>query len=280
MLLDVTRAPIPIAAPAGEVNPVIEAMVNLMPDYSAGRRLHDLYVNRLEGALPGNYSQLFGTGPAFRGVFFPSWRADSLYAIAGSTGMDDGWWNRFSIAVLCQAIQELASNIRGQMLTDKINADVAAYNAALRAHSATAYSGVLAAAYEPFAALLRQVDRATAKQQFHDSLVANVLNRQLWYQAGMWTSPEWEMFNQYAKYLALGATAAEVDTMIGDLIAAGLPVPGVVRQGAWQSYAEELRDKPNIDVNDIRSACSQAIGRSVTGACRIVRAAPAARTAA
>jgi hypothetical protein len=260
MLLAITRAPIPLApAASGQVSPVIEAMVNLMPDYSAGRRLHDLYVNKLEGALPGNYSQLFGTGPAFRGIFFPSWQADSLSATVASTGLDDGWWSRFSIAVLCQATQDQAGYLRGQMLLDKINADVNAYNVALRAHSAVTYSAVLAATFPPFADLLRQVDRATAKQQFRDSLLANVINHQLWYQAGMWTSPEWEMFNQYAKYLALGATTAEVDALIGDLVAAGLPVPGVVGQGAWQSYAEELRDKPNIDLNDIRGACSQAV---------------------
>jgi len=268
MLLVITRAEIPLSAPltaAGgptAANPIIEAMVNLMPDYSTGRRLHDLYVNKVQSALPGNYSQLFGTGPAFRGIFFPSWGPDPLLGMAGNTGLNDPWWSGFSVAVLCQAIRELASHIRGQMVTDKINADVGSFNATLRAHSAAAYSSVLAATYEPFAALLRQVNRDTAKQQFHDSLLANVLNRQLWYQAGMWTSPEWEMFNQYAKYLALGATTAEVDTLIGELINAGLPVPAVVRQGAWQTYAEELRDKPDVDMNDIRNACAQGVTAS------------------
>lgn len=264
MLLDISRPAIPLNAPSlrGAVNPVIEAMVNLMPDYSAGRRLHDLYVNKLQGALPGNYSQMFGTGPAFRGIFFPSWQPDPLLSAAANTGLDDAWWSRFSIAVLCQAIREMASDIRGQMQGAQIDADTANFNAALRARSALAYSAVLGQTYEPLVALLRQVDRATAKQQFHDSLLANVLNRQLWYQAGVWTSPDWEMFNQYAKYLVLGATPPEVDTLIGELLAAGLPVPGVVQQGAWQSYAQELRDKPNVDMADIRGACAPAVTAS------------------
>ncbi|HET9874125.1 MAG TPA: hypothetical protein VFP89_16205 [Propionibacteriaceae bacterium] len=233
-----------------------------MPDYSSGRRLHDLYVNKVVSALPGNYSQLFGTGPAFRSVFFPDWRADPLMALVGDAGLDDGWWRGFSVAVLCQAIADMGSNIRGQMLTDKINGDVASFNATLRTRSARCYAQVLAATFDPLISLLRQVNRSTAKQQFHDSLLSNVLNRQLWYQAGKWTSPEWEMFNQYAKYIALGATDAEVDALIVELVAAGLPVPSSVGSGAWRSYSEELRDKPDVDVNDIRTACSQAVKTS------------------
>ena len=63
MLLVISRAEIPLSAPqaargrlTAAVNPVIEAMVNLMPDYSVGRRLHAFYVNKLQSVLPGNYS--------------------------------------------------------------------------------------------------------------------------------------------------------------------------------------------------------------------------------
>jgi hypothetical protein len=259
MLVSISRPPIPLG---GDADPVIEALVNLMPDYSAGRRLHALYVNKTQAELPGNYSQLFGTGPAFRGVFFPSWQPDGLLGLTGDTGLDQSWWRNFSVVVLCQAIADMGSHIRGQMLTAEINGDLASYNATLRGRSARVYANVLAATYGPLAALLRQVNRATAKQQFHDSLLSNVINRQLWYQAGVWTSPDWEMFNQYAKYIALGASDAEVDTLIGELIAAGLPVPAVVNQQGWRSYSEELRDKPNVDVDDIRSQCSGPITAS------------------
>ncbi|HEX9334940.1 MAG TPA: hypothetical protein VF892_03600, partial [Pseudonocardiaceae bacterium] len=246
----------PRIALAGAVDPVIEAIVNLMPDYSAGRRLHALYVNKTQSALPGNHSQLFGTGPSFRSVFFRDWQADPLLAMADDTGLNQSWWSDFAIAVLCQAIAEMGSNIRGQMLSDKINGDITSYNNTLRAQSSHAYAKVLAATYNPLIALLRQVNPSTAKRQFHDSLLSNVINRQLWYQTGQWTSPDWEMFNQYAKYLALGASDAEVDTLITELLAAGLPIPGSVNQQGWRSYAEELRDRPTVDVNDIRSLCS------------------------
>ncbi len=253
MIIAVSRPSIELA---GAVDPTIENLVNLMPDYSAGQRLHQLYVNKMESALPGNYSQAFGSGPSFRSVFFGSWQADPLLAMVDDAGLNASWWSGFAVAVLCQAIAELGSDIRGQMLSDKINADVASFNAQLRTHSARVYSRVLAATYNPLVALLQQVNPATAKQQFHDALLGNVINRQLWYQAGMWTSPDWEMFNQYTKYMALGASDAEVDTLIGELVADGLPVPSTVTQQTWRGYAEELRDKPTIDVNDIRAVCS------------------------
>jgi len=241
---------------AGTIDPVIEAVINLMPDYSAGRRMHGLYVNKTQSALPGNYSQLFGTGPSFRSVFFRDWQPDPLLATVDDAGLSQPWWSDFAVAVLCQAIAELGGNIRGQMLSGKIDTDVASYNNTLRARSSRVYAKVLAATYDPLIALLRQVNRDTARRQFHDSLLDNVINRQLWYQTGQWTSPDWEMFNQYAKYIALGASDAEVDTLIGELVAAGLPIPGSVNQRGWRSYAEELRDKPAVDVADIRTGCA------------------------
>ncbi|GLY42730.1 hypothetical protein Amsp01_087530 [Amycolatopsis sp. NBRC 101858] len=254
--------PPPAIALAGTTDPILSRLVNLTPDYSAGRRLHALYVNKLQSALPGRMSQLIGTGPTFRSVFFPRWKADPLSATTDATGLGSSWWRDFSVAVLCQAIEERGSSIRGQMLSDKITTDVASFNAILAARSARAYVDVLTATFEPLSALLGQVNPATAKQQFHDLLLDNVLTWQLWYQAGMWTSPDWELFNQYAKYIALGATDAEVDMLIGELAAAGLPVPRSVAQEGWRSYAEELRDKPAVDVADIIGACAGPIAAS------------------
>ncbi|UOZ10657.1 hypothetical protein [Amycolatopsis sp. WQ 127309] len=246
----------PRLALAGTADPVIEAVVNLMPDYSAGRRQHALYVNKLRSALPGNRSQVFGTGPSFRSVFFRDWQPDPLLAMTDDTGLSAQWWSNFSAVVLCQAITDLGSDIRGQMLSGKIDDEVASYNRTLRARSSRVYAKVLAATYEPLIALLRQVNRDTARRQFHDALLDNVLSRQLWYQAGQWTSPDWEMFNQYAKYLALGASDVEMDTLIGELLAAGLPIPGSVDRQGWRSYSEQLRDKPTVDLADIRTECA------------------------
>lgn len=254
--------PLPDIAPAGTTDPVLSRLVNLTPDYSAGRRLHALYVNKLQGALPGRMSQQIGTGPTFRSVFYPRWTADPLSAVADTTGLGSSWWRDFSVAVLCQAIEERGSSIRGQLLSDKIATDVASFNATLAARSARAYVDVLTATFLPLTALLGQANPATAKRQFHDLLLDNVLTWQLWYQAGMWTSPDWELFNQYAKYIALGATDAEVDALIGELAAAGLPIPGSVGQEGWRSYAEEFRDKPAVDVADIIGACAGPIAAS------------------
>ncbi len=92
----------PHLALAGTVDPVIEAVVNLMPDYSAGRRLHALYVNKTQSALPGNYSQLFGTGPSFRSVFFRDWQPDPLLATVDDAGLSQPWWSDFAVTTPCE----------------------------------------------------------------------------------------------------------------------------------------------------------------------------------
>lgn len=252
MLLTVQRSAIRLSGSSDSApDSVIEQLVNLLPDYSGGRRLHALLVNRLKGALPGNYSQIFGTGPSFRSIFFADYQPDPLLPLMSDMGLDDGWWANFSVAVLCQSIQDLGSRIRGQMRADKINHDVASFNATVRGRCARPYARVLAASFPPLINLLNQVDHATARQQFHDALLGNVINRQLWYQAGMWTSPDWEMFNQYAKYIALGADDAQVDALIDELTAAGLPIPPQVNRSNWRGYVEALRDKPDIDLDDV-----------------------------
>lgn len=253
MLTLIARAPIALA---GTDDPAIHALINLTPDYSAGSRLHALVVNRLMAALPGHYSQLIGTGPAFRTIFFPGYQPDPLQPLLAECGLAEEWWAGFATAVLCQAIAALGSHIRGQMLEDKIRTDLAAYNATLRSRCARAYASVLAASYPPLVELLAKLDPATARQQFRDTLIDNVLTRQLWYQAGLWTSPEWELFNQYAKYIALGAGDDEVGTLIDALAAAGLPIPAEVGRDRWMSYAEELREKPAVDGDDIRDAAA------------------------
>ncbi|MEK6423462.1 MAG: hypothetical protein V4801_28070 [Burkholderia gladioli] len=250
MLLNVQRSAFRLR---GTSDPVIEALINLLPDYSSGRRLHALLVNRMQGALPGNFSRMFGTGPSFLSIFYPKYQADALLPLLSETGLDNGWWSNFSVAVLCQSIQDMGSDIRGQMLGDKINTDVANFNTTLRGRCARPYARVLAATFPPLVSLLNRVDRATARQQFHDALLANVINRQLWYQAGMWTSPDWEMFNQYAKYIALGADDAQVDALIDALSGAGLPIPQPVDRNHWRGYGEALRDKPSVDREDVRA---------------------------
>ncbi|SHG54718.1 hypothetical protein SAMN05443575_2222 [Jatrophihabitans endophyticus] len=254
MIITLSSPPISLV---GDVDPTIQELVNLIPDFSAGQRLHGLYVNHVMAQLPGNYSQMFGTGPSFRSVFYPGWQQDPLTGLLGDTGLDDGWWSGFAIAVLCQAIADMGSDIRGQMLGDKINGDIQGMNATLRSRSARVYANVLGASFTPLTELLTRLpDRAAAKQQYHDALLDNVLNHQLWYQAGAWTNPDWELFNAYAKYIVLGASDAEVDALIGELAADGLPIPPIVDQSGWRTYANELRDKPDVDLNDVRDACA------------------------
>jgi len=245
---------------AGSVDPTIDAMVNLMPDFTAGQALHNLYVNKAMSALPGRYSQMIGSGPTFLSIFYPGWSPDSLLGAVGTdTGLNDDWWREFSVALLCQTFAAVGSRLLKQLKVGDINRDVTAWNDVLRGRSARLYARVLAERYTPFADLLKKVDRAAAKPRFRQALIDNIINRQLWYASGLWTSPDWEIFNQYAKYIALGASDQEVDALADDLERGGLPMPAEVKRATWRSYAEEFRLKPRVDSDDLRAMATPGI---------------------
>ena len=235
----------------GAADPVVEEMAKLTPDFSTGNKLHDLYVNKIMSALPGNYSQLFGTGPSFQSIFFPGWQPDSLLPLVTQfTGLDEEWWRQMSIRSLCECMYEVTSSIRKQLRIDNIRADLATNNNEIGNSSAALYSRVLADRFPPFTSLLKKVDPVVARPAYREVLIKNVQTKQLWYGSALWTSPDWEMFNHYAKYMALGASPSDVDALIQELLNAGLPIPDVVRVTRWRNYREEFRERPKLEWND------------------------------
>lgn len=269
MLLDIKRPQASLSSVAKRSasqeaqNPDIVEIANLLPDYGIGDRVHDLYVNKVMAALPGNESRMFGTGPSFRSIFFPNWQpAQALSFVTTDTELNDDWWRDFSVAALCQCMNAVASEIRKQLVTDKINNKVNDCNREIAARSATLYSRILGAEYTPLVNILNRINRATAKGEYRSFLIANVQTRQLWWANGLWKTPAWEMFNHYAKFMVLGASPEEVDSLIGELSALGLPIPGEVNRDSWRSYAEEFRNKPNVTGDDLVSAASDAIRKT------------------
>jgi len=244
--------PLALKQPA-PVNPTVEQLLLLLPDPTFGARVHQVYVNRLEGALPGTPTQPFDPRRSFRAVFYPDWEAEALYGqVSGATGLSDEWWSNFSVAVLCQSMANLTTRLRPQLLQPAIDAAVSAANAELRTRSARVYALALSRHYLPFKVLFDGVeDRSVTRAQYRQALLDNVGVYRIWYSAGQWRNPDWELFNHLAKLLALGATDADIDTLITDLDDAGLPIPPAVTVQTWRSYSVYLDDHPNVDHADV-----------------------------
>ncbi|MEL7466624.1 MAG: hypothetical protein AAFN79_21300 [Pseudomonadota bacterium] len=251
----IAAAPTTLAL-SGVGDGAIAQLANLKPDFSSGDAVHAHYVNAVAGALPGHYSQLIGTGKAFRKIFYPHYKQQPPEdKIQGDTGLSGSWWSNFSVAILCQIIARNTRNARKNIKSGKVDGDVASYNATLNARSAKFYSRVLGE-FAPIKSILASLNMSTAKAQYRQALIDNIAVRQLWYANGLWDSPDWEMYNHYAKYMILGASEAEVDSLIDALTAGGLPIPGIVNKASWRGYSQFLLNHPKIDQTALAHAAS------------------------
>lgn len=223
------------------VSDTVERMMLALPDLTFGDRIHDIYVNRLQGALPGT---------DFRMIFYPSWQPAQLAdEVSGATGLYDDWWADFSVAVLCQSMWYLTSSLKPQLLQGDIDGAVNACNAALRTRSGRVYALALARFFGPFKQEYDAVrDRAATLAEYRRGLLENVGMHRIWYAAGEWKNPDWELFNHIAKMLALGASEGDIDSLIGELDAAGLPIPPTVTVQTWRSYTAYM--SRNVDHAD------------------------------
>lgn len=236
----------------GDVHPDVKAMVLAQPGFEIGERMRSLYVSRAKGSLPGKRSSLYGDGPSFRSVFYPNWSPSADEALIGpATGLDDSWWSDFATVVLCHAISYQTDALGGLLLGEKISGDVRSRNASLRANSAALYGRLLLRYLDRFREAAAKLDLATARVQYRKALIDNIAVYELWYAAGQWKNPDWDLFHHYTKLMALGASAADVDGLIDELIAAGLPIPPTVSKSNWRSYAVYFQGKQDIDHADV-----------------------------
>jgi hypothetical protein len=196
-----------------------------------GRAARGILVNRIKGATPGHWSQLFGTGPAFKDVFFPGLAYDPRESeIQRLTGLGDDFWKAMAVATVCQQIGLSTSDIRPQIQLPKLASALATWNGQLRAVACGWYAFALGAVdgdvRTALAAFPDEGSRVAARAHYlqglssdawvNDKLVAGV--RQLDECLGAF--PHW------CKLLALAPTA-EIDATIATIRRKGCPCRAV-----------------------------------------------------
>ena len=207
---------------------------------------------------PGNYSQMIGTGPAFRTVFFPGIGANPYEPlITPLTGLDDGFFHALSIALLCRQMANVTSRLRPQILTQKADDDLRFLSARIRENSYKFYAEVAKSADTSIRTALNafpdEPARAAARQHYLAGLSSPtwVNDKMLQWSSGNWPDRDWELFHHYTKMTALGCSATEIDAAISRIVAQGLPMPPELRAGAWQRTAPWLvGDLRGADVED------------------------------
>ena len=231
------------------LNDTVAALFAALPaagDNPVGTAARSALLSRLEGATPGEHSQPWpqSSGPSFLSIFFPNWTADpNLGAVTPATGLDDGWWSGFAVVALCQAMSYVTTDLRPQMLQPSIDNQVAALNAALQPKLNGLYATLLTTIQaSPASTPFSQIPPAQYSQaaQIYSGLLQNpawIVAKAGQEASGQWTDQVWELLHHWIKLSALGMASTDIDTLIGTLVAASLPVPASVGAGAWESFA-------------------------------------------
>jgi hypothetical protein len=236
-------------------NKTIESMLNLIPDHSTGARLHDLTINKQMAALPGQHKPPSSHQyEPFRRSFYFNWSELPLTrSIEADTGLNSHWWEDWSVALLCQSIYYTNAKVKG-LSESKINSAVDQARVTIHQHSYLFYARVLRE-FPPFEALLGNLKKQEAdvdgKSMFREAMLRNVKVWMLWFADGFWKNPDWDLFNNYAKYIALGASESEVDGLIEEMDSMGLPKLASVDKSHWRDYTQYLDGQPAFDHTSI-----------------------------
>ena len=217
-------------------DPIYKLIVNT-PDINSnpvGSVARNALISQLKRSLPGRHSEFLRTGELFVDIFLPNHSAAPYEGdVIAQTGLNDGWWSDFSTAVLCQSMYWQTSDIRGQLLIDKINTDVGSYNSSLQGKAVQWYSHVLFLDFMKY-----NGDRCQAKKVYIDQITSErwVTYKMKQYIDHTWYNVAWEEFHHWVKLSALGASDDEIDAVINKLRGLGLRIYPDVDVSKWRDY--------------------------------------------
>lgn len=238
-----------------------------------GRAARGILVNRMKGATPGNWSQLFGTGPAFKDVFFPALIYDPREAeIQRITGLGDDFWKPMAVVSLCRQMGLTTSDIRPQMLMSTMAAELSSRNRQIRGVVTGWYAYALGAVdgdvRTALAAFPDEPSRAAARAHYLQGITSDawVNDKLVQLASGSWTNATWELYHHWVKLLALGTPSEDIDAAIATIQDKGLPIPGEVGPAAWRQWTGWFgadiggRDVPDAVEAILRTKCQVPIG--------------------
>lgn len=208
------------------------------------KQVRNIAVNQIKSATPGAAGGLapFAKDRPYRNIFFPQYSSlsfqDKLAAQA-----EGQFWKDYSIVCVCSAIYNFTTDLRKQMLYDKIRSKMDASFNWLKSNIKGFYQIMLenySSENNPVRDALKEIsDRNAALNRYQDFLLndAWISTRNAQWSAGEWPDRDWEMYHHYMKLKLLGADDQNIDSLIGKLLDKGLQLSGAVSQGAWKTWS-------------------------------------------
>ncbi|XP_070574543.1 uncharacterized protein [Ptychodera flava] len=233
-------------------DPLYKLITNIPDFYTnpVGSVARAALVSKMAGSTPGRHTEPWPMpdGKSFRQIFFPRyWNAPYTDNIASVMGLPDPFWSDFSVAVLCQSMYYQTSDIRQQLVNERISINVDDFNNTLRGNMLKWYTYVIFHDFMKFSG-----DRLHAKNVYISQIDNEywITYKMTQYTEGTWDNPDWELYHHWVKLSALGATNGEIDQVINSLKAKGLHVPDDVGPNSWHRYMVWYRPD-HISHNDI-----------------------------
>lgn len=225
-----------------------------------GATIKKAVVSKIESMLPGRHDKgpfPFHDYTDYRQIFFPNQAKQQYEDLVPKEDL-----SAFSTALLCASIKvSAAGGLGNQLIESKFNADIQEYNSRLTPHMTIIYAAALRDQWPAFKSLYDEVsvDLDAARAEYRQILIDGANDHALWQASGQWKSPDYECFHHWAKYMALGASQDQVDTLITDLKSVGFPIPNaadVQNWRTWGSYGYTPCSHLDID-GDARDGISQ-----------------------
>lgn len=225
----------------------VEVLAAALPgtaDNPLGRATRGVLATHLKRCTPGHYSQLIGTGPAFRDIFFRGVQPNPHEgAIVTLTGLDDAFFASISVAALCQQMGQSTSRLRPQITMGPIADDLNGWNSRLMTGSYRFYSYMVGVTDGPIRSALAAFPDPASKQTAKEHYLAG-LTSEAWVTAkkvqeasAQWPDRDWELFHHWIKLTALGADAGEIDRGIQTIISMGLGIPAAYGPVRWREQS-------------------------------------------
>lgn len=251
----------------------VEVLAAALPgtaDNPLGRATRGVLTTHLKRCTPGHYSQMFGTGPAFRDIFFRGVQPNPHEsAIVTLTGLDDAFFASTAVAALCQQMGQSTSRLRPQILMGDIAGDLNGWNTRLMTGSYRFYAYMAAVAdgviRTALAAFPDPAAKLTAKQHYLAGLTSEawVTAKKLQEASQQWPDRDWELFHHWIKLTALGADAGEIDRAIQTIIDMGLRIPAGYGPARWREQSPWFG--PGLGAGDV----SDAVGPILETKCQV-----------
>ena len=196
--------------------------------------------------------------------------------LVNATGLGDGWWSDFAVAAVCQSIGAVTGDATNYVDHGQVDQAVAANNTSLRSRLSSPYAYMLQTGFDDFKNPFNAMDHGAARTQYISVLTRSVQIHELWYSAGLWKNPDWELYHHWVKLTALGASVDDINRLIGQLAGAGLSIPASVQSGVWTQYSRFCRTGPistmPISTTPAAASCARACGARGSASPRIEHA--------